>query len=394
MTHASFFQAGKDKDSYTQLTRNVVCTGASRLNPIGETKMVDAISSANSGASGYAPYQSSGRQGAASTTITVETDEETATAQIDQGGKKTTVSYASYTESVTININTGNGGAASGSTAGSSAAGGNSKAAQAQEGQQALATVEQTTAEAQDFLKNDAKAKLQIALNELKLLKLLGNTPAGAKEAAQIAKQIADASSEYAAGGGADIDSADGAAAGATDGTADGSTAAAGNATAATTGDTAVSGTGAAGTTTAAADTTSQTTASGDAQAAASGDAQSPAAGTASSAASNPGATPADQDPFFQEVQAALKQLKKYLQKTLPALEASPDKKTRDLAKKVEKSFNDSVAQIGQAEADFNTETDIEQAASGSAALGGTDSAASAAASVVAAVYQPVNISV
>ncbi len=353
--------------------------------------MVDAISSANSGAFGYAPYQSSGRQGAATTTITVETDEETGTAQINQGGKKTTVSYASYTGSVTINIKTGSGSTGSGSAAGSSAAGGNSKAAQAQEGQQALATVEQTAAEAQDFLKNDAKAKLQIALNELKLLKLLGNTPAGAKEAAQIAKQLADASSEYAAGGGADIDSAGGAAAGATDGT-DGSSATAGDAAAAT------SGAGAAGTAAAASGTVAQgavsATASGDSQPTASGDAQSQAAGTDASAALNPGATPADQDPFFQEVQKALKELKKYLQKTLPALEVSPDKKTRDLAKKVEKSFNGSVAQIGQAESDFNTETDVEEAAGGSTALGGADSAASAAASVVAAVYQPVNISV
>lgn len=303
--------------------------------------MVDSISNAASGSYGYAPYQSSGRQ---TTTITVETEEQTLTAQIKQGGKVETLSYASYSQAVTINIKTGSNGAGVSSAA----------SAQLQEGQQALATVEQTAAEASDFLKNDAKQKLQIALSELKLLKLLGQTPAGAKEAAQLAKQIADAASEYASGGGADpADSA--------------------NASAAT-GD-------AADATAAAAAATPSSTAT---------DAASPS--TAAQAASSNGLTPADQDPFFQEVQAALKELKKYLQKTLPALEASPDEKTRKLARKVEKSFNESVAQIASAEAQFNTESAL-GAADDTTALGGADSAASAAASIVAGVYQPVNIS-
>ena len=332
--------------------------------------MVDGISSAASGSNGYAPYQSSGRQ---TSTITVETEEQTLTAQIKQGGKVETLSYASYSQAVTINIKTGPNGPGVSSAA----------SAQLQDGQQALATVEQTAAEASDFLKNDAKQKLQIALNELKLLKLLGQTPAGAKEAAQLAKQIADAASEYAAGGGADpADSADAS-------TAAGDAADATDGTAATGSDgTAASATATPSSAATAAASSSTTAATGTA-----GTSSTAATGSTAQAASSNGLTPADQDPFFQEVQAALKELKKYLQKTLPALEASPDEKTRKLARKVEKSFNESVAQIASAEAQFNTESAL-GAADDTTALGGADSAASAAASIVAGVYQPVNISV
>jgi len=346
--------------------------------------MVDALSSVYNGAYGYSPYSSTGRQGAATAaTITIETEEETGTAQIDQGGKQETLSYASYSESVTIDVQSGSSSSSAGSAA-SSTAGGNTPAKQAAEGQQALATVEQTAAEARDFLKNDAKAKLQIALNELKLLKLLGNTPADAKEAAQIAKQLADASSEYVEGGGADIGTAD--SADATDGaSADASTTAAtgGATSAATTAD--------------GADVSAQAAAalvSGASQTTASADAQSSTTHGSATAASNQGLTPAEQDPFFELVQAALKELKKYLLKTLPALEASSDKKTRETAKKAEESFNESVGQIGAAEAQFDTETTDEDAADASAALGGADSAASAAAVVVAGGYAPVNLSV
>src|SRR5579859_2235359 len=102
--------------------------------------MVDGIGSAYG--AGYAPYQSAGRQ---TTSISVAIDEETLTAQIKQGGKQETLSYTSYSESVTINVKTGSGG--------SDTSPGNTVSGQAQDGQQALATVEQTAAEARDFLK-------------------------------------------------------------------------------------------------------------------------------------------------------------------------------------------------------------------------------------------------
>ncbi|MEI9985296.1 MAG: hypothetical protein WDN69_20130 [Aliidongia sp.] len=355
--------------------------------------MVDGITSAYGASYGYgaqSPHQTASQSsgGRQTTTITVETSEESTVARIKQGGKEETVTSSSYSESVTISVATdssGSGSAGAGTPSGA-------LATQTQNGQLALATVEQTAAEARDFLKNDAKQKLQIALNELKLLKLLGNTPAGAKEAAQLAKQIADASSEYAAGGGASA--ADDATTGDADGTPDTGTVAGASTTGATAGS---AGQGAAASSAATASAAGATTAATSTAASTSGTSQSAASaasptGAASEAGGTGALTPAQQDPFYQEVQAALQALKKYLQKTLPALEVSPDAKTRKLAKDVQKSFNESVAQIADAEAEFNAES-IGSDAGDEAALGGSDGAASAAAAVVAAVYQPVNIS-
>lgn len=67
------------------------------------------------------------------------------------------------------------------------------------DGEQALATLKQTAADAKGFLKKAAQQKLQIAASEIKLLKLLDATD-GAREAAQLARRIADAASQYAEG--------------------------------------------------------------------------------------------------------------------------------------------------------------------------------------------------
>jgi hypothetical protein len=69
-------------------------------------------------------------------------------------------------------------------------------------GQQALATLKATAAEAKAFPQKDAKDRLARALAELKLLKLLGGGTAGAQQATQIAKQIAAAATEYSEAGG------------------------------------------------------------------------------------------------------------------------------------------------------------------------------------------------
>jgi hypothetical protein len=308
--------------------------------------MVASISAAYGSGHGYPPASQA-------VTVAVRTEQDTLAAQVNQGGSQQTLSASNYRESVTISI--GPAANASSLTQGAAQSG---QQAQTQSGQQALATVEQTAAEARDFLKNDAKKKLQDALAELKLLKLLGNSAAGAKEAARIAREIADAASQYAEGGGAGDDGA-------------------GAAT-----DAATAGTNSTGTDAAAAGSpaaSSQTAAPPNAAATASA-----APGTASAL------TPAQQDPFYQSVDAALAELKKYLQKTLPALETSSDKKTRKTAKEVAESFDQSLVQVADAEAAFNAESG--GATESTAALGGGDSAATAAAVVVAASYQSVNL--
>jgi hypothetical protein len=67
----------------------------------------------------------------------------------------------------------------------------------ATKGQQALATLKASEAEALAFPKKDAQERLDRALAALKLLKLLGGGTAGAQQAAQIAKDIAAAAAEY-----------------------------------------------------------------------------------------------------------------------------------------------------------------------------------------------------
>ena len=64
-------------------------------------------------------------------------------------------------------------------------------------GQQALNTVENSNAQARAFPKHLAAQKLDQAVKELTILKLLGSGPAAAKEAAKIAKEIGDAVKDY-----------------------------------------------------------------------------------------------------------------------------------------------------------------------------------------------------
>lgn len=71
-----------------------------------------------------------------------------------------------------------------------------------QDGTQVLATLQQSQESVRDHNKKDAAAKLDEAVKELSLLKLLGNTIAGAREAVKLAKQIAAAVKEYADAGG------------------------------------------------------------------------------------------------------------------------------------------------------------------------------------------------
>lgn len=313
--------------------------------------MVASINAAYGSGYGYPPASQA-------VTVTVQTEQDTLAAQLSQGGSRQTLTASSYSESVTISIGQGSSTNASSLTSGA-------LQAQTQSGQQALATVEQTATEARDFLKNDAKKKLAQAEAELKLLKLLGNSAAGAKEAAQIAREIADAATQYAEGGGA----ADAAATG-------------------------TSSTGADATAASAPAASSQNAA---AQGAAGQSATAPTNAAAGSAAAGTAAalTPAQQDPFYQSVEAALAELKKYLQKTLPALETSSDKKTRKTAKEVAESFDQSLVQVADAEATFNAESAPGGgAADATAALGGGDSAAAAAATAVAASYQSVNLTV
>jgi hypothetical protein len=199
-----------------------------------------------------------------------------------------TANGTTYGAAVTFSISTA-----------STSAGGSSEAPAQQDGEQALSTLTQTADEARGFLKKDAQKKLQLAESELKLLKLLGGAD-GAKQAAQLARQIADAASQYAEG--SDPDASDQSATGA--GVA-----------------------------------TPTAPASVDAGA---------STGASSSAAANA------QPSFYRQVDAALATLKKYLQKVLPALALSPDKDTRKIGETAKAVFDQAVAQAEAAEADVD----------------------------------------
>jgi hypothetical protein len=70
-------------------------------------------------------------------------------------------------------------------------------------GQKALATIEQSNAQARAFPKQLAAQQLDHAVKELTILKLLGSGPKAVKEAGKIAKEIGDAAKAY---GGAEQD--------------------------------------------------------------------------------------------------------------------------------------------------------------------------------------------
>ena len=170
----------------------------------------------------------------------------------------------------------------------------------AQDGEKVLATLQQSQQSVREQNKEEAAAKLDEAVKELSLLKILGNTVDGAREAVKLAKQIADAVKEYAAAGGSSSANTVSAIA------ADLSQ------SAGTIGDT--------GTTSASAP-----------------------------AASNKLAT-AQQDPFYAIAGAALAALQKYLKKTLPALQESSDPRTRAEARKLAREFNKAVDSVDAVE--------------------------------------------
>jgi hypothetical protein len=194
---------------------------------------------------------------------------------------------------------------------------------QAQDGSQALATLQQAQQAVRDATRSDAAAKLDEAIKELSLLKILGNTLAGASEAVKLAKQIAAAAKEYAAAGGASPGSLS----------------------------------------TVSSDLARVTAALGDIGTTANDPTDAASAQTA-----------AQQDPFYGIAGAALAALRKYLQKTLPPLQNSSDPKTRAAARQLGKEFAHAENAIDEAEA------------SGGQTAGATDTSGASDATTVAAV--------
>jgi hypothetical protein len=219
-------------------------------------------------------------------------------------------------------------------------------------GEQALATLKATAIEAAGFSKKEAADRLTRALNELKILKLLGGGINGAKQAAQIAKEIGVAASEYAQSGGAMPADVAAASAAPDDATASAPT---------MTGNT-------------------------DAPAAPPPAATPPQATALSAALGGP-------DAFFQAANEALSELHRYLQQILPPLETSQDKKTRNAAHKAQEDFDKAVGTTLAAE-------NLQPASSGAAAPAAAPvetATATIDTSVTVAVatvsYQPVNLS-
>jgi hypothetical protein len=210
-------------------------------------------------------------------------------------------------------------------------------------GEQALATLKAASIQAAGFSKKDAADRLTRALNELKILKLLGGGINGAKQAAQIAKEIAVAASEYAQSGGA-VPADVAAASAAPDATATPTTAA--------------------------------------------GNTDAPAA---SPPATAPSAAPGDANAFFQAANEALSELRRYLHQILPALETSHDKKTRNAAHKAKEDFD-------KAAAETLTAQNLHPSSSGAVAPAPVETVTatidtSVTLAVAAASYQPLNLS-
>jgi hypothetical protein len=199
-----------------------------------------------------------------------------------------------------------------------------------QDGLKALATLKQAAQQARDFDKKSASDKLALITRELALLKLLGTGIAAAREAVDLAKQVAAAVSLYAGSGG-DASAASVAAPSADalidSAPTDGAVSSGQNASSSP--DLAVaSGTAAS---TDAAESASPTTPSG----------------AAPSSASAPTAVAAtQQDPFYGLANALIAQLKKYLAQILPSLQTSADPKVRAEAGRLGKQFDKLVAAI------------------------------------------------
>jgi hypothetical protein len=224
-------------------------------------------------------------------------------------------------------------------------------------GEQALATLKAASIQAAGFSKKDAADRLTRALNELKILKLLGGGINGAKQAAQIAKEIAVAASEYAQSGGA-VPADVAAASAAPDATA------------------------------------TPTTAAGNTDAPAAPPPPASVGDDASAApppATAPSATPGDANAFFQAANEALSELRRYLHQILPALETSHDKKTRNAAHKAKEDFD-------KAAAETLTAQNLHPSSSGAVAPAPVETVTatidtSVTLAVAAASYQPLNLS-
>jgi DNA-binding ferritin-like protein len=214
-------------------------------------------------------------------------------------------------------------------------------------GEQALATLKAASIEAAGFSKKDAADRLTRALNELKILKLLGGGINGAKQANDTATtEIAVAASEYAQSGGA-VPADVAAASAAPDATAS---------------------------------TATPTTAAGNTDA--------PAAPPPATA---PSAVPGDANAFFQAANEALSELRRYLHQILPALETSHDKKTRNAAHKAKEDFD-------KAAAETLTAQNLHPSPSGAVAPAPVETVTatidtSVTLAVAAASYQPLNLS-
>ncbi|MGB8839455.1 MAG: hypothetical protein WCC64_00125 [Aliidongia sp.] len=236
-------------------------------------------------------------------------------------------------------------------------------------GEQALATLKAASIEAAGFSKKDAADRLTRALNELKILKLLGGGINGAKQAAQIAKEIGVAASEYAQSGGAvpaDVAAAASAAPDATASTATPATTAAGNT------DAPVTPPPPASTGTDASATPAASTAA------------SPQATALTAVAGGP-------DAFFQAANEALSELHRYLQQILPSLETSPDKKTRNAAHKAQEDFDKAAAETLSVQNLSPASSDAAAAAPVETATATIDTSVTVAIATVS--YQPLNLS-
>ena len=148
-----------------------------RLNRPMETKMVDGATAIALSVSETVTQQSQSSSGMTSTSL--ETGIETAALVQDANGDQ-------FGVAVVLNV---------GTTTTTSATSSEAK------GQQALATLQATEAEALAFSKKDAEERLARAQAEITFLKLLGGGTAGAQQAAQIAKQISAAAAEYSQAG-------------------------------------------------------------------------------------------------------------------------------------------------------------------------------------------------
>lgn len=160
----------------------------------------------------------------------------------------------------------------------------------------AVTTLQQSQAEFKTSQKAEASKRLQLLVKELALLKLLGTGLAAAREAVSLAKQITAAVQQYAGAGGTD-------------------------------------------------DSVLSALSSADAAKSA-----TPTSTDASTASGTTAQDPTGQDPFYALADAALAELRKYLKRLLPNLQASPDKKTRKEALSLSAEFDAATAASAAAE--------------------------------------------